>query len=464
MVAVLLLLLQILALGGSWSPPSGLEPSRPLVEAEANVLLQALLALTTIIVVTRASSAVCRLAGQPAVIGEMAGGIVLGASVLGRVAPDISAQLFPETVLGVLSVYAQIGVILYLFLVGLCLDLGMIRRSGPAAIAISHASIALPLILGCALALLIYDRVAPDGVSFVVFALFLGVSLSVTAFPVLARILSDRGLSDTPMGTLSLTCAAVDDVTAWCMLAVVVGLARAQTADAVLTIGLTVVFIVVVVGLAAPISRRQIRLRERAEHLAASATGPMLIAALAAAATTEYIGIHGFFGAFLVGAIIPHDSRLAQDTTRRLDQVLAVLFLPAFFALTGMRTRIDLLDSMDAWLLCAAIIMVACVGKFGGTFVAARLSGVSWRESAALGVLLNTRGLVELIVLNVGLDLGILSPIAYTMLVIMALVTTFMTAPCLQVLLRRHSSPRQALSTEHPTVPETDGSAEPAGL
>jgi Kef-type K+ transport system membrane component KefB len=416
----------------------------PGAETKADLLRQALVALTAIVLITRASAAACRAVAQPAVIGEMVGGIVIGASVLGRFAPGVSADVFPPAALEVLEIYAHIGVTLYLFVVGLSVDGALVRRAGHAATTISHASIVLPFVMGCGLALLVYGRVAPPGVSFAAFALFLGVSMSVTAFPVLARILSERGLTGTPLGNLSLTCAAVDDVTAWCLLALVVGIAQSQPADAVLTIVLTAAFIVVVLGVAAPIVRRQIRMREAAGQPTDLATGSLLTAVLGAATVAEYIGIHGFFGAFLVGAIIPPDSQLAQETTRRLDRVLGVLFLPVFFALTGMRMRIDLLYGAEAWLLCGAIIVVACAGKFVGSVVAARLSGISWRESAMLGVLMNTRGLAELIVLNVGLDLGILSPALFTMLVIMALVTTFMTTPCLQLLVRRERSGRCA--------------------
>ncbi len=376
--------------------------------------------------------------GQPAVVGEVVGGILLGPSLLGHLSPALYAQVLPPSVAPFLSVYAQFGVILYLFLVGLELDLGVIRESGHATLAISHASIILPFLLGSGLALAIYPILSTSEVPFTVFALFLGVSLSVTAFPVLARILTDRQISKSRMGIVALTCAAIDDVTAWCLLALVVSVAQARAADAIRTVVLTIAFVFVVLQLIAPLVRRLIPRIDRSENLTRTGLSLVFIAMLASAMTTEYIGIHGFFGAFLFGAIIPHGSRIAIQLNRQLKDFVAVLFLPAFFAFTGMRTEIGLVSGAQSWIVCGVIIAVACLGKFGGTLLASRLSGLNWRDSAALGILMNTRGLVELIVLNMGLDLGVISPKLFTMLVIMALVTTFMTTPILQLLLRNH--------------------------
>jgi K+:H+ antiporter len=370
------------------------------------------------------------------VMGEVFGGILLGPSLLGRVAPDVYALLLPASVASFLGVYAQLGVIIYLFLVGLEFDVATIRRSGRAALAISHASIILPFLLGCGLALVLFPLLAPAGVPFTVFSLFVGVSLSVTAFPVLARILTDRKISKSHMGALALTCAAVDDVTAWCLLALVASITHAAGAAGLRTVLLTITFIAVIFGVVAPLARRFGRRVDQSEMSLASLS-IVLTAMLVSAMTTEFIGIHGFFGAFLLGAVIPHDSRIVRELNDRLNDFVAVLLLPAFFAYTGMRTQIALVSGVDGWLLCGLITLVACVGKFGGTLIAARWSGLRWRDSAALGVLMNTRGLVELIVLNMGLDLGVLSPVLFTMLVIMALVTTFLTTPVLQLLLRK---------------------------
>mgnify|MGYP006272779915 CR=1 FL=1 len=404
-----------------------------------NTLFHSLLALAAIIVTSRLVGVAFRHLGQPSVIGEVFGGILLGPSLLGSVAPSLYALLLPSSVAPFLGTYAQIGVILYLFLVGLELDLGILRTSGQAALAISHASIVVPFFLGSCLALVLYPALSTSAVPFTVFALFLGVSLSVTAFPVLARILTDQGISRSRMGALALTCAAIDDVTAWCLLAVVVSIAQSDLSDAVRTVALTGAFVVVVLKFVAPVVRQRLLPRiEQAPDLTRTSLSIIFSAILLSAMTTEFIGIHGFFGAFLFGAIIPHSSRIAGELTRRLDDIVAVLLLPAFFAYTGMRTQIGLVSGAGNWLLCAAIIAVACVGKFGGTVMAARFSGLGWRDASALGVLMNTRGMVELIVLNLGLDLGVISPTLFTMLVIMALVTTFIATPLLHWLLRDH--------------------------
>ena len=419
--------------------PAGHAGSAPLQAGQAiDALFHALLSLGVIVVTARLVGALFGLIGQPAVIGEVVGGIMLGPSLLGRLSPELYAQLLPPSVAPFLSVYAQLGVILYLFLVGLELDLGVLRKSGHVTLAISHASIIVPFLLGSALALPLYPRLSTSDVRFTVFAMFVGVSLSVTAFPVLARILTDLKISKSRMGVVALTCAAIDDVTAWCLLALVVSIAQARGADAIRTVALTIVFLFVVLQVVAPLVRWLIPRLDRSPDLTRTALSVVLVAMLASAMATEYIGIHGFFGAFLLGAIIPHGSRIATELNRRLDDFVAVLFLPVFFAYTGMRTEVGLVNGLQNWLLCGAIIAMACLGKFGGTLAAARLSGLKWRDSAALGILMNTRGLVQLIVLNMGLDLGVISPRLFTMLVIMALVTTLMATPILQLLLRHH--------------------------
>jgi Kef-type K+ transport system membrane component KefB len=436
--AAVVIFFVIRSVGADLAAPPAESVRAPAAGQAINTLFHGLLALAVIIVTARLVGTAVGLIGQPTVIGEVCGGIMLGPSLLGYIAPGLYAQLLPPSLGSFLGVYAQLGVILYLFLVGLELDLGVLRDSGHAALAISHASIILPFLLGAGLALVLYPVLSTADISFTVFALFVGVSLSVTAFPVLARILTDRRISKSSMGVIALTCAAIDDVTAWCLLALVVSIAHDRASDAIRTVALTLAFVFVVLGLVAPLARRMIPRIDRSENLTRTGLSVVFIAMLASAMTTEYIGIHGFFGAFLFGAIIPHESRLARGLNERLDDIVAVLFLPAFFAYTGMRTQLALVSGLENWLLCGLIILVACLGKFGGTLIAARLSGLKWRDSAALGILMNTRGLVELIVLNLGLDLGILSPKLFTMLVIMALVTTFLTTPILQLLLRKN--------------------------
>ena len=433
--------------GDQLTAPPGAGLSEAAGRSINSTLFQALLALGVIIGTARVMGWLFGLIGQPSVIGELVGGIMLGPSLLGEIAPVLHEQLLPAGVTSFLGVYSQLGVILYLFLVGLELDLSVLRKSSHATFAISHASIIVPFLLGAGLALSLYPRLSNSGVPFTVFALFLGVSLSVTAFPVLARILTDLNISRSQMGVVALTCAAIDDVTAWCLLALVVSIAQERGADALRTVLMTAALILVVLKIVAPFVRRAVPRLDQSADLSRAALSVVLLAMLASAMTTEYIGIHGFFGAFLFGAIIPHESRLATELKRRLDDFVAVLFLPVFFAYTGTRTEIGLLSGAQDWLLCGTIIAMACLGKFGGTILASRLSGVGWRDSAALGILMNTRGLVQLIVLNVGLDMGVISARLFTMLVLMALVTTLMATPILQWLLRKHPWVERAMQT-----------------
>ncbi|MGE4054855.1 MAG: cation:proton antiporter [Vicinamibacterales bacterium] len=435
----LALLALLLWVGNRLLGPVGL-PQPPLSESEPlDTLLHLLAALAAVVITARVMGAVFHLFRQPAVIGEVVGGIMLGPSLLGAFYPEAYGFLLPPATAPYLSVVAQLGVVLYMFIVGLHLDLSVMRTSGHATIAISHASIVVPMLLGVAMAFVLYAPLAGPGAPFAPFALFLGVSLSVTAFPVLARILGDKGLIRTRLGMLALTCAAVDDVTAWCLLAFVVSVSQASVAGAFVTFGLTLVYIAVMLIVVRPIAGFAIPFLERLGPLNQGGLAVILVALLLSALATEFIGIHAIFGAFLLGAVIPHSSKVAEDVTNRLDDLVRVLFLPAFFAFTGMRTEIGLMASWQDWAMCAGIIAVATIGKFGGTFLAARVSGLERRDSAALGILMNTRGLVELIVLNIGLDIGVLSPRLFTMLVIMALVTTFMSGPALNVLMRGHT-------------------------
>lgn len=403
---------------------------------QADVLLHVLLALVVVIVAARACGALCKFIHQPAVIGEVIAGILLGPSLLGRISPEATAFLLPPQVAPFLSVIAQIGVILFMFLVGLELNTRELTHRTHATVAISHASILAPFLLGSALALWLYPRLSTADVPFTVFALFLGVSLSVTAFPVLARILTDRGVQKTHLGTVALTCAAVDDVTAWCLLAFVIAVTKANVTGAVVTVGLTVLYVGFMLLVARPFIIRAVRAQELRQTVSQSALAVVVVGLLLSTLATEAAGIHAIFGAFMVGAIIPSDSRLARELKLRLEDLVVVLFLPAFFAFTGMRTQIGLVHGASQWLLCGAILLTASIGKFGGTFVAARITGFGNREAASLGILMNTRGLVELIVLNIGFDLGILSPTLFAMLVLMALVTTFATTPILHLLSR----------------------------
>ena len=392
-----------------------------------------LLLLQVIVIVVAA-----RLAGwlfarmkQPPVIGEMLAGILLGPSLLGLVAPGAVDFLFPASSLGTLKLFSQVGVVLFMFLVGMDLDLRHLREKAHSAVMVSHASIFLPMLLGVGLALFLYRSYAPAGVAFSSFSLFMGVAMSITAFPVLARILEERGLMKTPLGNASIACAAVDDVTAWCLLAVVVAIVQASgMASALLTVGLAVGFVAFMIFVVRPWVER--KLVGEIHHRKGLIAGTLILA-FASAWCTEMIGIHALFGAFLAGVVAPPQREFRAALRERLEVIVSVLLLPLFFVFTGLRTQIGLLNDARTWLVCGAVIAVAVAGKLGGGMMAARWTGMSWIDSFSIGTLMNTRGLMELIVLNIGYDLGILSQKVFSIMVLMALTTTFMTGPLLEL-------------------------------
>jgi Kef-type K+ transport system membrane component KefB len=401
---------------------------------QSDLLFRVLVALVAVIITGRLLARLFSYIHQPPVIGEVIAGILLGPSLLGS---ETSALIFPPAAAPLLGVIAQIGIILYMFIVGLDLNASLLKKRLHATVATSLTGIVVPFILGVLLAVLIRERFAKPEVPFISFALFMGVAVAITAFPVLARILADLRLAKTELGVLALGCAAIDDVTAWCLLAFVSGVAKAQLGEGLLVAGGTAVYIGFMFVVARPyLSRFALKWHAGEENtLPRSVTAILVIALLLSAMVTEYIGIHAAFGAFLLGAVIPAESTVARVFSRQVEPLITVLFLPAFFALTGMRTRIDLLTGWDEWLVCGLIILVATIGKLGGATIAARITGSNWREASALGVLMNTRGLIELIVLNIGLDLGVISPTVFSMMVVMALVTTMMTSPVLRVLI-----------------------------
>jgi len=409
------------------------------------VLVHLLAALAAVVILGRLLGRLFRYIGQPPVIGEVVAGILLGPSLLGHIAPAAYAFILPPSVAPSLGLLSQLGVVLYMFLVGVELDTTVFKSRLRSTIAIALASIALPFAMGVALASPLYARFAPSGVTPTHFALFVGVAMSITAFPVLARILADRGITQTALGRLALTCAAVADVTAWCLLALVVGIVQSSEGRALLTSAMTFGFIAVMFVLVRPVVMRLSRQWERQEP-DRGVIALVIAAVLLSAVATEAIGIHAIFGAFLLGAVIPHDGRLARALEQRIEYLVTVLLLPAFFAFAGMRTEIGLLTSAETWLACGAIIVVATVGKFGGTLLAARLTGHDWHYATGLGILMNTRGLMELIVLNVGLDLGIISPALFTMMVLMALITTMATTPALMLTGAVQGTTRNAVS------------------
>ena len=370
---------------------------------------------------------------QPQVIGEIVAGIMLGPSLFGLVAPDLAAAVFPAEAVPFLNVLSEIGLIFFMFLIGLELNPKYLKNNLDTAILTSHVSILVPFSLGSLLALLLYPIVSNSSVSFTAFALFLGAAMSITAFPVLARIITEHNLQNTKLGTLALTCAAVDDVTAWCLLAVAIAVTRTNSmVGALPTIFEALIYIVFMLTVVRWFLQRLSKHYNRTGRLTQLVLAGIYMGVVASALITEWIGIHLIFGAFLLGAAMPKNAGLTRELAEKTEDFVLIFLLPIFFAYSGLRTEIGLLNSPELWLLCAAVLGVAIIGKYVGTYAAARVCGISNREASALGWMMNTRGLTELIVLNIGLSLGVISPILFTMLVIMALVTTFMTSPLLE--------------------------------
>jgi Kef-type K+ transport system membrane component KefB len=434
----LLALVGVLAAGARLTAPhiAGIIPvalphTKP---AETANLIVLVAQIAVIILASRIVGYVFRKIGQPQVLGEMLAGILLGPSLLGWLAPAFSATLFPAASLSLLNAVSQLGLVLFMFLVGLELNAKELYEHGSGTILTSHVSIVAPFVLAAVLSLYLYPRLSDDTVSFMGFALFMGAAMAITAFPVLARILTDRQLLRTRLGTIAIACAAVDDVSGWCILAYIVVLIRAsQSASPVWTTlaGLAIFLIVMILGLRRILTWFE-RRYARTGFLSDDALALVLLFVLASAFSTEALGLHLLFGAFIAGAVMPKDPRFVAYLTEKFESVTILLLLPLFFAFTGLRTRIGLVKGGEMWFYCLLIIAVAVLGKLGGTSIAARVGGLSWRDATALGILMNTRGLMELVILNIGLDLRVISPTLFSMMVIMALVTTFMTTPLLQ--------------------------------
>lgn len=394
-----------------------------------------LIQIVVIILSSRLLASLVSKIGQPMVIGEIIAGILLGPSVLGHFWPGVSQFIFQAASLPNLSFLSQLGLILFMFIIGLELDIQLLRRKAHTAVVVSHASIIIPFAMGVSLAYFLYSRFAPPHISFLGFGLFMGIAMSITAFPVLARILHERGLTKTALGSLALTCAAADDVTAWCILAAVIAIVQAGNgASAVFTVLLSIVYVIAMLKLVRPWLERLETQYASPESLNRTFAVISFLVLFLSALTTEVIGIHALFGAFLAGASMPSQPGFRKMLASRIEDVSLVILLPLFFAFTGLKTQIGLLNDGATWLVCGLIIFVAVAGKFGGSLLAAKFTGQSWSDSLAIGALMNTRGLMELIVLNIGYDLGVLSPTVFTMMVLMALVTTFMTSPALSAI------------------------------
>ncbi len=370
--------------------------------------------------------------GQPQVIGEMLAGILLGKSVLAFLWPAGFAVLFPESSMPRLYFLSQVGLIFFMFVVGLDLKISDLKNRTSAAVLVSHVSIVFPFLLGALIALGIYEKYGPPNVAYSSFALFTGIAMSITAFPVLARIIQEKRLTNTPLGTMAITCAAVDDVTAWCVLAAVLGFVKAGTVvTGVVILVLSILYVIAMLKVVKPIALKILQPATIEGRFTREQLAFVFCIVIGSALISEIIGIHALFGAFVAGTVMPRSVSFRSSLVEKIEDFSAVVLLPIFFAYTGIRTQISLLDSWELWFICGLVISFAIIGKMVGSTLAARWSGMNWRESWALGALMNTRGLMELIVLNIGYDLGILSPTIFAMMVVMAIVTTMMTGPLL---------------------------------
>jgi Kef-type K+ transport system membrane component KefB len=391
--------------------------------------------IITIIIVARFFGWMFRKIGQPTVIGEIIAGIVLGPSLVGMYFPEFSNALFPSASLGNLKFLSQIGLILFMFVIGMELDLKVLKNKANEALVISHASIIIPFTLGVGLAYFIYHRFAPQGIEFLSFSLFMGISMSITAFPVLARIVQERGIHKTKIGTIVITCAATDDITAWCILAAVIAIVKAGSfVSSLYIIGLAFAYVLVMIFVVKPFLKRIGDLYGTKNKLNKPVVAIFFLTLILSSYLTEIIGIHALFGAFMTGAIMPDISKFRSIFINKVEDVSVILLLPLFFVFTGLRTQIGLINDSYLWEITGWIILVAVAGKFFGSALAARFVGQNWQESLTIGALMNTRGLMELVVLNIGYDLGVLTSEIFTMMVIMALVTTFMTGPALDLI------------------------------
>ncbi len=377
----------------------------------------------------------CRRIGQPSVIGEIIAGIALGPSLLGSCFPEFTNFFFPEESLPNLNLLSQFGLILFMFVVGMELDLRTLNKKANDALLVSHTSIIFPFALGFVLAYFIYNEFAPDRVGFIPFALFIGIAMSITAFPVLARIVQERGLYKHKLGSFVITCAAIDDITAWCLLAVIIAIVKAGSfLSALYTIAFSVLYVLFMWKVVKPFLKRVGDLHSSSATLSVPVIAIFFVTLLISAWTTEVLGIHLLFGAFMAGVIMPDDKKFRHIFIQKVEDIALGIFLPLFFVYTGLRTEIGLLNDVHLWKVAGLILVVAVTGKFIGSALAAKYVGMRWRDSFIIGSLMNTRGLMELIALNIGYDLGVLTSEVFAMLVIMALITTFMTGPMLNLI------------------------------
>ena len=411
------------------------ELAKAIADAFKHPLAIFILQLILIISVSQVCAFIFKKLGQPTVMGEIVAGILLGPSLVGLFFPDFSAFIFPVASLGNLQMLSQVGLILFMFVIGLELDINLLKEKANAAVLISYFGIIIPFGMGIVLSYFLYRQYAPANIPFYAFSLFTGIAMSITAFPVLARIIRERGLSKTRLGTIAITAAATDDVVAWCMLAFIVAVVKGGSLSSTLyIISAVIVYVCCMIFIIKPLLSKLASRSGTDIVMKRSVMAFIFVVLLLSSYCCEVIGIHALFGAFLAGAIIPREKDFRTMLINKIEDVVLVLLLPLFFVFTGLRTQVQLLNDVSIWLTCAGIITVAVAGKFLGTSIAARIAGENVKDSLSIGALMNTRGLVELVVLNVGYDLGILSPKLFTMMVLMALTTTFMTNPAINLI------------------------------
>jgi Kef-type K+ transport system membrane component KefB len=391
---------------------------------------QIFIQLIIILIAVQVFGYLCQFIGQPRVIGEILAGLVLGPTLLGALLPQVEATVFTVNALPTLQTLGDIGLVLYMFSLGTHIDAHAMLKHGRKASVVSLSGVLLPLAMGGALAFFLYPEFAGPKASLSSFMLIVGTAMAITAFPVLARLLEDRGMLGDKIGSLALLCAAIDDVIGWCLLALVIAIIHAS---GVISVLLTLMYLALFVGVMLFAVRPLLVCAD--QHINSKPTLMVLIVILLllSATATSAIGIHPVFGAFMMGVILPRRNAFIEQV-KNIDQVNYLLFLPLYFVYNGLRTHIGLINSPALWLLCIGVLVVACTCKILGASLSLKVFGASWKESFTLGTLMNTRGLVGLIVLNIGLDLGVISQTFFAMLVIMAVVTTMMAPPLLSFL------------------------------
>ena len=399
------------------------------------------LQLALILTVCRTVGWLAKWVGQPQVVAEMIAGVVMGPSLFGWFLPDVQAWLFPATSTGLLYAVSQVGLVLYMFLVGLEFDTGLIRNRLRSAASVSLSGILVPFGLGCILGYFLVQGNDFFGAEVVAWEamFFVGASMSITAFPMLARIIYERGLSGTSLGTLALAAGSIDDGAAWCVLAVVLASFSGAPMIAVLAIGGGTLYAVGTLTIGSKLLQPLGVMAEREKGVSPTLLTITLIVVMLGAWFTDRIGIYAVFGAFIMGAAMPR-GRFAQEIQRQIEPLTTTFLLPLFFVYSGLNTRINLVDSAWLWGIALVVLLAACLGKGVACWAAARFSGEDNRNALAIGTLMNARGLMELIILNIGLQRGIITPLLFTVMVIMAIVTTLMASPIFEWVYQRHPS------------------------